>query len=250
MHNVNDTTELVIRKLTEGYITLTQEDKEKIRSYIFSNQDKIPVISNLGNYYMNSHLGAMYSFLYKNSGIIGILEVISDEDKCKNIREKADKYIYTYRGWYKEFLIENFQEFLAFNAFIYDKSECQYGKESWTNYKEMARDWAVLHNNCQFIKALVVNGTLSFKTFYNFQGSHNPYSEDNDEETLLVDYKLKKIEEKIKNYVKEKTGVALITSNIINFSEESCGFNENEPATLMKLTAIALINNSSILRQY
>ncbi|WP_375604173.1 hypothetical protein NOX90_00665 [Wolbachia endosymbiont of Anurida maritima] len=40
MHNVNDTTELVIRKLTEGYVTLTQEDKEKIRSYIFSNQEK------------------------------------------------------------------------------------------------------------------------------------------------------------------------------------------------------------------
>ncbi|WP_375604174.1 hypothetical protein NOX90_00670 [Wolbachia endosymbiont of Anurida maritima] len=90
--------------------------------------------------------------------------MISDEDKCKNIKEKADKYIYTYREWYKEFLIENFQEFLAFNAFIYDESECQYGKENWTNYKERARDWAVLHNNCQFIKALVVNGTLSFKS--------------------------------------------------------------------------------------
>jgi hypothetical protein len=250
MHNVNDTTESVIRKLIEDYIPLTQEDKDTIKSYVSDNSDKIPIIVKNLRFRRGSEVLDMHLFLYKKLGIICLLETTSDHDKHDAMTEKFEKYRLCYRPYYKEFLIANFQEFVAYNAFRTDyrinPHEASYTTTSDIELIDRKkRDWSVLCNNSEFIKCLVVNGKLSCRDFYDLQGYPSP--EDN-EKAFIADYKLKGIEEKIKNYVKKKTGGANINRSIINFSDESYKFNENQPATSVQLTAIELINSSSVLR--
>lgn len=105
-----------------------------------------------------------------------------------------------HKSKYKDFLMENFSDFLAFNLFIYDISQCKYGKQY--SHKRLKKDWTVICNNSFFIKPLLVHGYITFEGLYNHQGKMHPDDSYtigcNNDKTYIVDYWLK---EKIQNSI-------------------------------------------------